>query len=169
MNVVSKNCPTSDTVINMSGNMVKSMNESIPVRITQRNNFVRKNVKVEHSVNLVNIEINECIPAVQPHFNKQPQTYDIPSILTTNVRAIGNKIDEIQLVAELNSVGGICITETWLSSTVPDSNITIPSFNLFRKDRTGTSGGGVCIYLKNTIPSKYLDYCDQSGVESLWV
>ena len=34
---------------------------------------------------------------------------------------------------------------------------------------TDTSGGGVCIYLKSTIPSKYLDYCDQSGVESLWV
>ena len=83
--------------------------------------------------------------------------------------SLGNKIDEIQLVAELNSVGGICITETWLSSTVPDSNITIPGFNPFRKDWTDTSGGGVCIYLKNTIPSKYLDYCDQSGVESLWV
>ena len=53
--------------------------------------------KVEHLVNLANIEINEYIPAVQPHFNKRPQTYDISSILTTNVRAIGNKIDEIQL------------------------------------------------------------------------
>ena len=82
------------------------------------------------------------------------------SILPTNVRAIGNKIDEIQLVAELNSVGAICVTETWLSSTVPDSNITIPGFNLFRKDRADTSGGGVCIYFKSTIPSKYLDYCD---------
>ena len=56
-----------------------------------------------------------------------------------------------------------------LSSTVSDSNITIPGFNLFRKDRTDTSGGGVCVYLKSTKPSKYLDYCDQSGVESLWV
>ena len=27
----------------------------------------------------------------------------------------------------------------------------------------------MCIYLKSTIPSKYLHYCDQSGVESLWV
>ena len=92
-------------------------NENIPVRITQRNNLVRKKDEVEHPVNLVNIEINEYIPAVQPHFNKQPQTYDISSILTTNVRAIGNKIDEIQLVAELNSVGAIRVTETSLSST----------------------------------------------------
>ena len=169
MSVLSKNCPTSDKVINKSRIVVTNRSENIPVRITQRNNLVRKNVKVEHLVNLVNIEINEYIPAVQPYFNKRLQTYDIPSILTTNVRAIGNKIDEIQLVAELNSVCAICVTETWLSSTVPDSNITIPGFNLFRKDRTDTSGGGVCIYLKSTIPSKYLDYGDQSGVESLWV
>ena len=116
---------------------------------------------MERPINLVNIEINESIPAVQLHFNKRPQTYDVPSILTTNVRAIGNKMDEIQLVAELNSMGVICVTETWLSSTVPDSNITIPDFNLFQKDRTDTSGGGVYIYLKSTIPSKYVDYCDQ--------
>ena len=57
------------------------------------------------------------------------------SILTANVRAIGNKIDEIQLVAELNSVGAICVTETWLSSTVPDSNITIPGLFGLRPNR----------------------------------
>ena len=84
MNVLPKNCPTSDTVVNESGIMGTNMSENnIPVRITQRNNLVRKNVKVEHPVNLVNTEINEYIPAVQPHFNKRPQTFDVPSILTT--------------------------------------------------------------------------------------
>ena len=97
MSALSKNCPTSDKVLNKSRIVVTNRSENIPVRITQRNNLVRKNVKVEHLVNLANIEINEYMHAVQPHFNKRPQTYDIPSILTTNVRAIGNKIDEIQL------------------------------------------------------------------------
>ena len=41
MNALFKNCPTSDTVINKSANMMKNMNENIPVRITQRNNLVR--------------------------------------------------------------------------------------------------------------------------------
>ena len=69
-------------VIDKSGIVVTNRSENIPVRITQQNNLVRKNVKVEHLVNLVNIEINEYIPAVQPHFNKRLQTYDI---LTTNL------------------------------------------------------------------------------------
>ena len=80
--------------------MKTNMSENIPVRITQRNNRLRKNVNVERPINLVSIKINGSIPVVQPYFSKRPQTYDIPSILTTNVRAIGNKMDEIQLVAE---------------------------------------------------------------------
>ena len=73
--------------------------ENIPVRITQRNNLVGRNVKVEHLVNLANIEINEYIPAVQPHFNKRPQTYDIPSILN-------NKCQSDRKQDRRNSTGG---------------------------------------------------------------
>ena len=40
-------------------------------------------------------------------------------------------------------------------------------YDLFGNDRMDTSGSGVCMYLKSTIPSKYLKYCDQAGVESI--
>ena len=58
------------------------------------------------------------------HINQNPNSY-IPAILSANVRAIATKIDEIQQIAELNSVGIICITETWLSANIPDSNVRI--------------------------------------------
>ena len=51
---------------------------------------------------------------------KHQKSYDIPAILSTNVRALTNKVDEIQKIVELNSVSAICITETWLSPNVPD-------------------------------------------------
>ena len=142
--------------------------QPIPTIITQRKRNYSVNGK--SYTNLVNIKLNRFLPIERAHSNKQINDIcDIPSILTTNVRAIGNKIDENQQVAELNSVGAICVTETWLAPTIPDSNITIPGFNLFRKDRIDTLGGGVCIYLKSTIPCKYLEYCDQIGVESIWL
>ena len=142
--------------------------QPIPTIITQRKRNYSVNGK--SYTNLVNIKLNRFLPIERAHSNKQINDIcDIPSILTANVRAIGNKIDEIQQVAELNSVGAICVTETWLAPTIPDSNITIPGFNLFRKDRIDTLGGGVCIYLKSTIPCKYLEYCDQIGVESIWL
>ncbi len=82
--------------------------------------------------------------------------YNIPAVLSANVRGIANKVDEIQQVAELNNVNAICITETWLSPNVPASSVAIP-------------GGGVCIYLNNTIPCKRLEQCNEEGVESVWI
>ena len=87
--------------------------------------------------------------------------YGIPTVLLTNVRSLPKKVEEIQQIAELNSAGAICITESWLSTDIPDSCIAIPGFNLFRKDRIYATGGGLCIYLDQS--------CDQEEVESLWI
>ena len=46
------------------------------------------------------------------------KSYDIPIVLSANVRGITKKVDEIQQIAELNNVSVICATETWLSSNV---------------------------------------------------
>ena len=99
---------------------------------------------------------------------KHQKSYDIPLILSTNVRELTNKVDEIQQIAELNSISTICITETWLSPNVPDSCVSIPGYNLFRKDRI-TTGGGVCIYLDHEVPCKLLESCNQDEVESTWI
>ena len=61
---------------------------------------------------------------------KHQKSFDIPVILSTDVRALTNKVDEIQHIAELNSVRAICITETWLSPNVPGSCVAIPGYNL---------------------------------------
>ena len=97
------------------------------------------------------------------------KSYNIPTVLSANVRGIVKKVDEIQEVAEYNNANAICITETWLSPNVPDSVVVIPGYNLFRKDRLITTGGGVCIYLNNTIPCKRLDQCNEEGIESRWI
>jgi hypothetical protein len=69
----------------------------------------------------------------QFHFvtNKNPpKPYDIPTILSTNVRSLPKKMDELQQIAELNSASVICITESWLS---PDILIIV---YLFLQDST---------------------------------
>ena len=55
----------------------------------------------------------------------QHKVYSIPTILSTNVRSLPKKVEEIQQLAELNSAGAICITESWLSTDIPDSCVTI--------------------------------------------
>ncbi len=79
------------------------------------------------------------------------------------------KVDEIQRITELNSAGIICITETWLSANIPDANVSIPGYNLFRQDRVHTTGGGVCVYLDDKIPCKLINSSVEEKVESIWL
>ena len=43
------------------------------------------------------------------------------------------------------------ITETWLSDIVPDEVVNIPKFSLVRKDRPVGRGGGVQVYIRESI------------------
>ena len=45
----------------------------------------------------------------------------------------------------------ICICETFLFDGINDSEIHLPDFTIIRCDRISREGGGVCIYLRNSI------------------
>ena len=48
----------------------------------------------------------------------------------------------------------LCLCETFLFDGINDSEIHIPDFTVIRCDRFSREGGGVCIYLKNSISFK---------------
>ena len=62
-----------------------------------------------------------------------------------------------------------CITETWLKDTVNDNAIHIPGYKLIRKDRTFTSHGGVCIYIREEFQCFQLDALESDNVEVLYI
>ena len=95
--------------------------------------------------------------------------YQIPSVLSTNVRSVTNKINELHQVALLNRTDAICVTESWLKPDIPDSSVSLPNYNIFRKDRVSTEGGGVCIFLNSKFPCNRLPHCEVPDVESLWI
>ena len=95
------------------------------------------------------------------------KTYRIPVVFSSNVRSVRNKVEELQYVSECNRADVLCITESWLTPQIPDSAVKIPGFNLFRNDRTNTTGGGVCTYLRHDIPCKWLVECESPDFESL--
>ena len=80
------------------------------------------------------------------------------------------KVDELALFLRTNNVDIACITETWLKSTVPSSAIDIAGYSLVRNDRHDyIIGGGVCVYIRNTIRYKLLTELRDDDVESLWI
>ena len=98
------------------------------------------------------------------------KTYDLPVVLSTNLRALRNKIDELLLVTSLNKADVVCVTESWLSSHIDDTLVALPGYNLIRRDRESGSGrGGVCLYLRTTYPCTRLFNCEDRNIESLQI
>ena len=56
----------------------------------------------------------------------------IPSVLSTNVRSLRNKMDELQAVVDVNNPDIVCITESWLKPDIPDSTVRLSKYILFR-------------------------------------
>ncbi len=93
----------------------------------------------------------------------------LPSILLANVQSLENKMDDlrarISFQRDIRDCNIICLTETWLTPSVPDTAVT-PSdnFSVLRMDRTAeagkSKGGGVCFMTNKK-------WCDPRNISSL--
>lgn len=73
------------------------------------------------------------------------------SCLYANARSIMNKRDELELYAIEHKSDIIGITETWANEKISDSELNLQGYTLFRKDRNDKKGGGVILYVENSL------------------
>ena len=93
----------------------------------------------------------------------------IPSVIYANIGSISIEIDELRAIVSVNNPSLVCLTETWLSTNIPDSACDLSVFICFRNDRQLSQGGGVCVYVKASHPCSLIkDYLD-SEIESIWL
>ncbi len=93
----------------------------------------------------------------------------LPSILLANVQSLENIMDDlrarISYQRDIRDCNILCLTETWLTPTVPDTAVT-PSdnFSVLRMDRTTeagkTKGDGVCFMINKK-------WCDPRNISIL--
>ncbi len=93
----------------------------------------------------------------------------LPSILLANVQSLENKMDDlrarISFQRDIRDCNILCLTETWLTQTVPDTAV-MPSDNVsrLRMDRTAEAGktkdGGVCFMINKK-------WCDPRNISIL--
>lgn len=61
------------------------------------------------------------------------------------------------------------LNEKWLNERLP-TDVAIPRFNLFRRDRSsGRKGGGVAIYVSEKIPAVRRRNLEHTALENLWL
>ena len=56
----------------------------------------------------------------------------------------------------------ICVTETWLSKSIPTRQVDLPEFVLYRNDRQIKRAGGVGIYIRKNLKSKVLSLSEST-------
>ncbi len=100
---------------------------------------------------------------------KRAHSPPLPSILLANVQSLENKMDNlrarISFQRDIRDCNILCLTETWLTPTVPDTAVTASdNFSVLRMDRTAeagkTKGGGVCFFINKK-------WCDPRNISIL--
>lgn len=74
-----------------------------------------------------------------------------------NSRSMLNKMSEIQLLVANESFDTVCVVETWLKPYIPSTAVSLPGYNIFRHDRTYSRGGGICVYVRDSIKVKIVE------------
>jgi hypothetical protein len=90
--------------------------------------------------------------------------FEIPSYLKRglkvshlNVRSLLPKIDSVRMFINKNPFDVFTLSETWLKTTVTDAEINIPNYLITRQDRKDKAGGGIAIYVKESLPYRTRD------------
>ena len=68
-----------------------------------------------------------------------------------NARSIVNKKNELNIMVEDIDPHIIGITESWANTDISDAELGLTGYVMFRKDRIGRRGGGVILYVKESI------------------
>ena len=88
-----------------------------------------------------------------------------------NICSMRNKIHEIHDILYKQDIHILSVNETWLDSSIPDSSLSIPGYNIYRNDRS-THGGGVCFYVLSSYKVNVLHSSmpgDDHSIETLFL
>ena len=79
-----------------------------------------------------------------------------------NAMSIINKKNELNIMVDYIKPHIIGITESWANDDITDADLGLEGYVMFRKDRMGRRGGGVLLYIKETIPAYELQLQDEA-------
>ena len=85
-----------------------------------------------------------------------------------NVHSLRNKMDEEWHFCDTNKPHVLAVNETWLDDSFSDAEVSIPEYNVFRRDRN-YNGGGVAIYVAKNLTCNRINLTWADNIEGIWV
>ena len=84
-------------------------------------------------------------------------------------RSIINKKNELNIMVDDIQPHIIGIPESWAHNDITDAELGREGYVMFRKDRIGRRGGGVLLYVKETIPAYEIQLKEEADCnEAIW-
>ena len=86
-----------------------------------------------------------------------------------NARSIINKKNELDIMVDEIKPHIIGVTESWTNNDITDAELGLEGYVMFRKDIMGKRGGGVLLYIKETIPAYEVQLQEEADCnEAIW-
>ena len=97
---------------------------------------------------------------------RQVNSLENMSVIHHNIKSLRNKVDLLTVEAIHHDI--IMLSETWLSSNIPNEGLLLPNFfPPLRRDREDAYGG-VAIYVRNNMYFKDRPDLSVDGLEAVW-
>ena len=91
------------------------------------------------------------------------------TVFSVNARSLVNKMSEIECYAHEVDPDITCITESWATADIANSELALDGYRIMRNDRAHAKGGGCLIYLKEGLTAVIMEELTHtSNTETLW-
>jgi exonuclease III len=96
------------------------------------------------------------------------------NIYLQNVQGLRTKLDDLNMNILQNNYEVICLTESWLNSTVFDGELADERYNVFRRDRSSHTshkrdGGGVVVLVNKMCLAQRMKHLESPNTEDLFI
>ncbi len=91
------------------------------------------------------------------------------SVLYTNACSLIPKRNELSAYVATEKPDVVAIIETWANSTHLVSELSLPRYEIFPKNKTNKKGGGVICFVKSTLAAIKIDKQDAENYDSVYV
>lgn len=121
----------------------------IPILVSRPHDRQPSHAQQQRYRTLIAIELTHDFRSRRHRRRRRPHRQHNPSVLLTNVRSISNKFDEVTVRITDLKPDLAAFTESWLDEETPNASISIPHYNIQRRDRIRGKGGGILCYISD--------------------
>ena len=145
-------------------------NEILPNLSVCSNDFLEAQISITEQTAQIETSDFEYVHNIQLPANTSKEVWFENKgmhIMQLNIHYLYSKLDEIKiLLSQQPNIDILCFCETFLNDQFHDTELSLDNYQLFRKDRK-TNGGGLAIYIKDSLNCTLRDDLQVDGIEAL--